>query len=273
MEAQPHKGRTIRMKHDFEQRRQRRITNAKNRAVKNEQEADSLYKNAHEMASFIPFGQPILVGHHSEKGDRRYRQKIHNTFGKSFEKRGKAEYYEAKAESIEGNNAIFSDDPEALDKLTEKLKSLNDVQEFMKSANKCIRKNDKAGFLKLVFGTEELWEQLATPDYLKRVGFASFKLTNNNANIRRIEQRIAQLTKQEAKIAIDKTVNGVRIYENREANRLQMIFSEKPSPEVRKQLKANGFRWSPYESAWQRHISPNALYSAERIAESLNINL
>ena len=52
-------------------------------------------------------GQPILVGHHSEKGDRRYREKIHNTFGKSFEKKDKAKYYADKAESIENNNDIF----------------------------------------------------------------------------------------------------------------------------------------------------------------------
>jgi len=88
------------MKHDFEERKNRRIINAQNRAIKNEAEADSLYNSAKKMASFIPMGQPILVGHHSEKGHRRYRGKIHDKFGKSFEKRDKAEYYADKAESI-----------------------------------------------------------------------------------------------------------------------------------------------------------------------------
>jgi Domain of unknown function (DUF3560) len=258
------------MKHDFEERRNRRIINAQNRAVKNEAEADSLYNSAKKMASFIPFGQPILVGHHSEKGDRRYRGKIHDTFGKSFEKRDKAEYYTDKAESIESNNAIFSDDPEALQKLTERLNKLKNVQEFMKSANKCIKKKDKTGFLQLSFATEKLWEQVTTPDYVNRVGFASFTLTNNNANIKRIENRIAELKKQETKQAVDKTINGVRIYENTEANRLQVIFDGKPADEVREQLKANGFRWSPTEGVWQRHISNHALYSAERIAEKIS---
>jgi hypothetical protein len=254
------------MKHDFEERRQRRINNAKSRAIKNEQEADSLYKSAHEMASFIPFGQPILVGHHSEKGDRRYRDKIHNKFGKSFEMRDKAVYYADKAESIAYNTAIYSDDPEALQKLTDKLKSLQDAQEFMKSANRYIKNNDKKSFLKLPNTTEKLWEELTTPNQMGHIGFAHYSLSNNNANIRRVQKRIELLKKAEAKQAIDKTVNGIRIYENREANRLQMFFEEKPSKQVRILLKANGFRWSPTEGAWQRYISPHALYYAERIA-------
>jgi hypothetical protein len=260
------------MKHDFDERRNKRISNAKHRAAKSEAEADRLFKRSDEMASFIPPGQPILIGHHSEKGDRRYREKMHNTFRKGIESSHKAEYYADKAESIASNNAIFSDDPQALEKLTAKLKSLQEAQEFMKTANRCIKKKDKAGFLKLPHATEKLWEQLNKPDCFNCLGFASYKLTNNNANIRRMEQRIAQLKKQESKQGIDKTVNGVRIYENREANRLQLFFGGKPSDEVRKQLKANGFRWSPTEGAWQRHISNGALYSAEDIAEKLSRN-
>jgi hypothetical protein len=258
------------MKHDFEERKNRRINNARNRAVKNAAEAERLFKKSDEMASFIPPGQPILVGHHSEKGDRRYREKMRNTFSKGIESTNKAEYYADKAESIENNKAIFSDDPQALQKLQEKLKFLQRVQEFMKSANKFIKKKDKAGFLKIPDATEKLWEQLNTPDYAGRMGFASYKLTNNNANINRLVKRIEQLKKHEVKQFVDKTINGVRIYENKEANRLQIIFEGKPSETVRKQLKANGFRWSPAESAWQRHISTHALYSAEIIAGKLS---
>lgn len=258
------------MKHDFEQRKQRRIENAENRATKNEIESDALYDHAKKMASAIPFGQPILVGHHSEKSDRRYRDKIHNTYGKAFEKMDKAKYYEEKAEIIKKNDSIFSDDPEALQKLTDKLNGLKTLQEFMKTANKCLKKDDKEAFLKLELGTESLWEQLNIVDSLHGKGFPHFKLTNNNANIRRIEQRIAQLKRQETRQAVDQTINNVRIYENKAANRLQVIFKGKPEDGVRKQLKASGFRWSPSESAWQRHISNDAFQSAKRIAQTLN---
>jgi len=258
------------MKHDFEQRRENRINNAKAQAIKNEQEADKLYNSAQEMAECIPLGQPILVGHHSEKSDRNYRDKIHDKFGKSFEMREKAQYYLDKAQIIEGNTAISSDDPDALVKLNQKLKSLQEAQEFMKFANKYIKKNDKDSFLKMPLATAKMWEDLITPNGVGHMGFAHYSLSNNNANIRQVQKRIDRLRKQEERQPIDKLINGIRVFENREANRLQMIFTGKPEEEVRKQLKASGFRWSPTEGAWQRHISYSAYQYACRIAESLN---
>ncbi|RYG30446.1 MAG: DUF3560 domain-containing protein [Chitinophagaceae bacterium] len=58
------------MRHDFHQRKQNRITYADNQAAKNEAASEQLYLKAKEMASVIQMGQPILVGHHSEKRDR-----------------------------------------------------------------------------------------------------------------------------------------------------------------------------------------------------------
>lgn len=261
------------MKHDFEERKRKRIENARNRAAKSKQDSDKLYKEATKMASVIPMGQPILVGHHSEKADRRYRDKIHNTYGKAFKEMDKAAYYKEKAEIIESNDAIFSDDPAAVEKLTAKLAALKEIQFFMKEANKCIKKKDRESFLKLHFATEQLWQELTNPaQHFKELGFPAYKFSNNGANIRRIEKRIAQLQRQQTKPGTDKTINGVRIYENREANRLQIIFSDKPEAEVRKRLKASGFRWSPTEGAWQRHISNDALYWAEQIAGALTSN-
>lgn len=44
---------------------------------------------ARDMAVQTPFGQPILVGHHSENRDRNFRDRIHNTFGKAFAEQNK----------------------------------------------------------------------------------------------------------------------------------------------------------------------------------------
>lgn len=257
------------MKHDFEERKQSRIENAERLAEKNKKESESLYLSAHEMASAIPFGQPILIGHHSEKRDRRYRERIGNKFDQSHRKQEKADYYEQKAKTIANDTNIYSDDPEALQKLTEKLNSRKSNQEFMKAANRCIKKQDKEAFLKLPNSTESLWGELNKPDKVFGRGFASFSLTNNNANIRRIEQRIAHLKKLEVKTAADITLNGVRIFENLEANRLQFIFDGKPEEATRTLLKKWGFRWSPREGAWQRHISNSATFAAKQIIEQL----
>lgn len=254
------------MKHDFEERKQKRIANAKKLAAKNETEAESLYASAKEMADFIPFGQPILVGHHSEKSDRRYRNKINSKFEKSFEKSDKAAYYADKVHSIESNNAIFSDDPDALAKLRLKLQGLRENQDFMKMANKYIKAKDKAGFLRLKVASESLWVQINTPNVMGQVGFASYSLRNNNAVIRQVTSRITLLERQQSGIAVDEVIGGIRILENREAGRLQICFEGKPAEELRKLLKSSGFRWSPVQGAWQRHISRSAILSARQIA-------
>ncbi|MCC3151437.1 DUF3560 domain-containing protein, partial [Bifidobacterium bifidum] len=68
----------------YERKQEARRERLEARAEKARTEAKATYDRAHTMAEAIPFGQPILVGHHSEKRDRNYRGKIHNTFGKAF---------------------------------------------------------------------------------------------------------------------------------------------------------------------------------------------
>lgn len=257
------------MKHNFEEHRQRRIENAKRQAEKAEREAERIYNEAKEMSSVIPLGQPILVGHHSEKRDRNYREKIHGKYGKAFKTQDKAEYYADKSKTIESNDSIFDDDPQALQKLEAKLQQLQESQDFMKSTNKYIKKKDREGFLSLPNASEKLWQEVNTPNVMGDIGFAHYKLSNNNANIRRIKERIEKLRLLQQRQLFDTTINGVRILENHEANRLQMYFDGKPSDEVRKSLKSNGFRWSPSQGAWQRYISPRAIHVAKQIADSL----
>src|SRR3546814_16447475 len=75
------------------------------------------------MGEAIPFGQPVLIGHHSEGRDRNYRQRIHNTFGKTFDLQKKADHYTKKAASV-GDGGISSDDPDAIAKLLRQVKQL-----------------------------------------------------------------------------------------------------------------------------------------------------
>lgn len=67
-----------------------------------------------------------------------------------------------------------------------------------------------------------MWEELIQPKFGGQ-GFAHFTLTNNSANIRRIEKRVDALKNQVQTVAVDTVINGVRILENREANRLQLF--------------------------------------------------
>jgi len=57
-------------------------------------------EGARNMAAGIPFGQPILVGHHSERRDRRYRGRIDAKVRAGVEDLQKAERHRARATSI-----------------------------------------------------------------------------------------------------------------------------------------------------------------------------
>lgn len=59
--------------------------------------------------------------------------------------------------------------------------------------------------------------------------------------------------------------NGVKLVMNRTLDRVQLIFSGRPSPEIVSELKRRAFRWSPREGAWQRQLTRNGVWAAERV--------
>lgn len=64
------------------------------------EKAEAVGTEADRLASAIPFGQPILIGHYSEKGDRGFRGRIQSKYAKESELRNKADYHTQKAENI-----------------------------------------------------------------------------------------------------------------------------------------------------------------------------
>ncbi|MEU1015389.1 DUF3560 domain-containing protein [Streptomyces sp. NPDC005898] len=57
---------------------------------------------AHRIASAIPFGQPILAGHHSERRARRDQERIHSDMGTAIAEAERAEHWAARAAAAEG---------------------------------------------------------------------------------------------------------------------------------------------------------------------------
>jgi len=169
---------------------------------------------------------------------------------------------------MRNNRTISSDNPDASDLIKLKISRLEKFQSKMVGFNKALRKNDIETMHDLDF-TDKQIEALKKPDFCNRVGFPSYALTNNSANIRRLKKRLEQIEKSSTVPPVSEKINGVTMEENQELNRLQLFFSGKPSEEIRKQLKQSGFRWSPRESAWQRHRSVQALYVAREILNNL----
>lgn len=65
-------------------------------------------------------------------------------------------------------------------------------------------------------------------------------------------------------------INGIKILENTEINRLQIFFDGKPDSETISKLKAKAWNWSPRNKAWQRQLTPNAKSSLSYIFAPAN---
>lgn len=260
------------MKSNYEERKQNRIEAYERLAEKNRMLSNEKYEQSRKMAGIIPFGQPILIGHHSEKKHRRHLDRIHNTMGKAVELDEKASYYENKIAAVESNRAISQDDPEALVKLKEKLASLEKNQEDMKALNKLIKKNDRDGMAKRGLSENEI-NSLFTPDFMGRIGFPSYSLTNNNANIKRLKKRIEIEEKKNSQKTKEIVIGDIRIVDNVEDNRFQIFFPGIPSESIRKALKSNGFKWAPSVKAWQRFRVVNTQYLVDRVKGILENNI
>ena len=163
--------------------------------------------------------------------------------------------------------AISSDDPQAIEKLTAKLEECKKQQEYMKSVNAYYRKfGTMRGFPDLSPEQADKLDAKARNGYSWDKGpFPSYALTNNNAEIRRLKQRLESLEQSRETGYVGWTFAGGKAVANMENNRLQLLFDEKPDAEKRTVLKQNGFHWAPSEKAWQRQLNDNAIYAAGRI--------
>ena len=253
----------------YEQKIEAKRERLEARAARLQAEGDARMKSGMDRLKAIPFGQPILIGHHSEGRDRNYRRKAGAAIDKGMELRQQAGEVAARAAAI-GTGGVSSDDPEATQKLSEQLAELKAKQEKMVLANKLVRKKDVPGLLAMGYHATTVNRWVSSPVYGTKYAAYTYEIGNNNANIRRIEQRIEQLTRNATRVTKEEELpGGIRIVENAEANRVQLFFPGKPSSEVRSRLKASGFRWSPMEGAWQRHLTSSAVYWARELVTKL----
>ena len=125
---------------DYQERKEARIDRMEERAAHAQAESTAASHAAHEIMRLIPPGQPILVGHHSERHHRRDLDKIDRNMRKSIEAGEKAAYYASRAANAASNHAISSDDPDAVEKLEAKLAKLQAQQERDKAMNAWYRK-------------------------------------------------------------------------------------------------------------------------------------
>ena len=167
-----------------------------------------------------------------------------------------------------GMGGIRQDDPQAIPKLEKKLAGLEKAQETMKAVNAYYRKHgtlDGCPHLSPE-NLEKLKADMVSGWHYEKKPFQSWELSNNNAEIHRIRQRIDSLTRAKETVYVGWEFEGGHVEANREQSRLQVFFDGKPDADTRQQLKEHGFRWAPSVGAWQRLLNGNAYYAADRIA-------
>lgn len=255
----------------YEQKLEARRQRLENAAEKAEARASGLFRKAdlREEVSGIPLGQPILVGHHSERRHRNAIKRADAAMRRGIEESKRAKELASKAAAV-GTGGISSEDPEAVDKIGAEVAKLEALQERMKAANAAIRKHAKAGPEAQVAALVELGispahaASLIKPDFCGRIGFADYQLKNNNANIRRLKARIPRV---QAVQAAEEKVEQIGAVEYREEEcRVWLVFPGKPADKIRAELRGHGFKWSPTRGAWVRQLSEAARYHGKRIA-------
>ena len=166
-----------------------------------------------------------------------------------------------------GMGGISADDPNAVQKLEKKLAGLEKSQETMKAVNAYYRKHktlDGCPHLSPE-GIEKMKAEMSNSWHYEDKPYPTWALSNNNAEIRRVKERIKSLSRQKEIGYVGWEFSGGKVEANTQDNRLQIFFEEKPDAEVREELKGNGFRWSPKAGAWQRQLNDNAYFAANYV--------
>ncbi len=220
---------------DYEERRKQRIERYKELSMK-AQERSSRYSNsnANRILQIAP-GQPILVGHHSEKKHRKLIKRAQDDIRRSIEEDNKSKFYKERAITAENSKVIYSDDPQAINKLKEKLERLE---------------NERAS--------------------IKAREHSTWELTNIGATIRETKKRIERLEKLENIDFKEINLENGKVIHNKEINRIQFLFDNIPDEKTRKILKSNGFHWSRYEKAWQREFNLNCIRATNIIVKEID---
>ena len=268
----------------FEERQESRKDRLLERAERAEDKAKAATEAANRVAGAIPMGQPILVGHHSERRHRRDLQRSDDGYRKAFELGKQADELRRRAEGV-GNAGISSDDPDARELLREKLHKLEAKQEYRRAMNVAWRRAGRPD-PKSADGWEPVAKELGVPAatinevrlematlrtyQASSPPFPAYIFSNGSAEIRRLKARIAELDVAAVAEPREEDLGAFRLVEDPADNRIRLIFGAKPEEGVRMLLKRHGFRWSPTAKAWQRHLNGAGRAAARFVLEALS---
>lgn len=196
-------------------------------------------------------------------------ERAQKMMGRAFDELNRARASLAKRLRQHGPaRSIRSDEDTAVAQLEAKIKAAEEAQNLMKAANKILREPGqddawKVGRLESECGIKEAYaRKLMKPDFAGRIGFPGFKLSNNAANIRRMQDRVTALVAESKQETRTLAFPGGRVEDHAADCRVKVYFDEKPAAETIDRLKAHGFHWSYTNDCWQRLRNNAARHAA-----------
>jgi len=128
--------------------------------------------------------------------------------------------------------------------LQEKLGDRRALQEGYKRINKIIRSKQltSAEKVKEIMLVGIVGEENATEMVGRGYGIPAYAMQNNNGEIRRLEQRIKEITARKARQAEAEQAGGVAVTIS--GDYATVTFAEKPEYSIIRALKDTGFYWS-----------------------------
>jgi DNA repair exonuclease SbcCD ATPase subunit len=154
-----------------------------------EAKAAAAHDRVHAIADQIPFGQPILVGHHSEGRARRDQARMESGMRAAVDNGRMADRHAERAENIERHlrASIFSDDADAVEQLRAKADRLEADRDRWKAENAEWRRTHKAELA-----------AMGAYDRGQSVPYPSYSLQNIGQRIREARQRADRLEREQA---------------------------------------------------------------------------
>lgn len=112
----------------------KRAEKLQNASINADKKSTQYYEASKEGSDFLSLGEPIKIGHHSEKRHRALIERNHNRMGKSIEFSKKSDEYESRAEYwASKSNIINLSMPESLDFYEFELQKAVEKHEGLKS--------------------------------------------------------------------------------------------------------------------------------------------
>ena len=158
-----------------------------------------------------------------------------------------------------------------IERLQEKVDTLQRLQDMMKAANKIARSKKLSEeeqideLVALGFNEQQSVAILKPTERWQSVGFPTYQLTNNLAKIKDTQARIARLTRMAESSDREVEVEGVLVQVCNSEERLRLCYNGKPDSATITMLKKHGFKWSPKNMAWQRQLTEMAICSAAHV--------